>query len=208
MEQMVSVPPQAWESGNLINGFSFRVHLITFLSTSNFPKVRDVQINFGINSLVWKLNYPTLHLFQLLFPSLPLAALFISAAVLWKMNLLAFRLTMLCGLQASSLTSLCCSIIPHKPFRLPSMELPPQQWWGLHVPPSPFLLHGQAVRVAFGGAEPRTADTTVGEEKLTFFKGPFLVPASFLCTCLCLSVAAHTPPDATTCSTHHRTGPG
>lgn len=182
--------------------------LITFLSTSNFPKVRDVQINFGINSLVWKLNYPTLHLFQLLFPSLPLAALFISAAVLWKMNLLAFRLTMLCGLQPSSLTSLCCSIIPHKPFRLPSMELPPQQWWGLHVPPSPFLLHGQAVRVAFGGAEPRTADTTLGEEKLAFFKGPFLVPASFLCTCLCLSVAAHTPPDATTCSTHHRTGPG
>lgn len=151
VEQMVPVPPQAWESGNLINGFSFRVHLITFLSTSNFPKVRDVQINFGINSLIWKLNYPTLHLFQLLFPSLPLAALFISAAVLWKMNLLAFRLTMLCGLQPSSLTSLCCSIIPHKPFRLPSMELPPQQWWGLHVPPSPFLLHGQAVRVAFGG---------------------------------------------------------
>lgn len=127
VEQMVSAPPQAWESGNLINGFSFRVHLINFLSTSNFPKVRDLQINFEKNSLIWKLNYPTRHLFQLLFPSLRLRALFNSAAMLWKMNFLAFRLSVLCSLQASSLTSLCCCISPHKSFRLTSFPA-----WSCH----------------------------------------------------------------------------
>ena len=62
---MTLAPLQVHASGNFINYFSFWVHLIKFISSSNFLKVSAFQINFGINSPVRKLNYSALHLLQL-----------------------------------------------------------------------------------------------------------------------------------------------